>query len=117
VAPDHTAMADYFDDKVGYVIDSSAEPTFWPHDPDRAYTTTWARLNWSTLHDHFVRAYDCAKNRNDEYQRMASVARERMRQFAGVDAIWPRVVAALNSLTAQIRRSHPAADSARESRP
>ena len=51
IAPNHTAMADFMDDQVGFVVGTSPEPTYWPHDPEMRIETSWNRLNWSDLHD------------------------------------------------------------------
>ncbi len=82
IAPDHTAMADFMDDKVGFVIGSHPEPTYWPHDPEMRTTTTWNRLVWSDLRDHLLAAAEMAEGRPDEYRAMADSARARMAEHA-----------------------------------
>jgi glycosyltransferase involved in cell wall biosynthesis len=39
IAPDHTSMADYMDDQVGFIPRSHPEPTHWPHDPEKRAET------------------------------------------------------------------------------
>lgn len=39
IAPDHSAMADYMDAQVGFVVRSSQEPAAWPQDSRRLYST------------------------------------------------------------------------------
>jgi hypothetical protein len=82
IAPDHTAMADYLDESVGFVIRSHAEPTHWPHDPDRRLETERHRIVWADLHDHFLTSADLAPPR---YREMADAARRRMAEVAGRD--------------------------------
>ncbi len=86
IAPDHTAMADFMDDKVGFVIRSHPEPTYWPHDPEKRTETYWQRIVWSDLRDHLIAAADLAENDPDRYQEMARTARERLREYAGPES-------------------------------
>ena len=41
IAPGHTAMADFMDEQVGFVIRTHPEPTYWPHDPEMRTETSW----------------------------------------------------------------------------
>ena len=76
-------MADYMDDRVGFVLPSHPEPTYWPHDPDHRYETTWNRLVWSELRDAFLRAADVAEHDRPRYDALAAEARLRMHRLAG----------------------------------
>lgn len=98
VAPGHTAMQDYFDDDVGFVVHSSQEPTFWPRDPEKAIATTWARIDWSSLQDNLGRAYALAKDSPGSYQRMADAGRQRMAKYASEEATWKKLSASLDLL-------------------
>src|SRR4029079_14909084 len=60
LAPAHSAMADYMDDTVGFVIESHPEPSPWPHDPERRLETYWHRLVWSRLREAFVTSSEVA---------------------------------------------------------
>ena len=60
IAPAHTAMADYMDDRVGFVVASHPEPTHWPHDPQKRIKTSWQRLDWSSLRDQYLRSAELA---------------------------------------------------------
>ena len=75
IAPAHTAMADYMDDRVGFVVASQPEPTHWPHDPQKRIKTSWQRLDWSSLRDQYLRsrAGGLAPRRNT--RRCAAAAR------------------------------------------
>jgi glycosyltransferase involved in cell wall biosynthesis len=101
VAPRHTAMTDYFDAGVGWVVQSSPEPARWPHDLDCGHTTRWHRLNWQSLHDQIRASYETARNRPDVYQELAARGRERMAAFASVERVWPRLQAALAGIRDQ----------------
>jgi glycosyltransferase involved in cell wall biosynthesis len=51
IAPRHTAMLSYVSNKTAFVVDSSKQPSNWPHDPRNAYRTYSNRLDWESLHD------------------------------------------------------------------
>ena len=87
IAPAHTAMADYMDDRVGFVIASQPEPTHWPHDPQRRIETNWHRLDWSSLHDQFLRSAELAGADQRRYEAMAASGHERMKNYASVNVL------------------------------
>jgi glycosyltransferase involved in cell wall biosynthesis len=96
VAPSHSALGEYVDDAVGWVIASHPEPTHWPHDPSRRLTTSWHRIVWQSLHDQLQAAYRTAIADPDRYARLAAHGRERLRAIAGAAVVWPRLRAALD---------------------
>jgi glycosyltransferase involved in cell wall biosynthesis len=98
IAPCHTAMADYFSDDLGFPIASHPEPACWPHDPDQRLTTTWHRLVWQSLHDQFRASYLAAERGDERYRKMAARGRAAMRAYAGADAVWPLLSAALDEV-------------------
>jgi glycosyltransferase involved in cell wall biosynthesis len=98
IAPDHTAMADYFHGDLGFVVASHPEPTYWPHDPDQHLTTTWHRIVWQSLHDQIRASYTLARENQAGYERLAANGRAQIRTFAGAESVWPRLRAALDSL-------------------
>jgi glycosyltransferase involved in cell wall biosynthesis len=98
IAPCHTAMADYMSDEVGFLVESHPEPTFWPHDPEHRFETTWHRLVWSNLRDQFIASALLIEDDYAAYRTMASAARERMCSYASVDVVAETLRAALNRL-------------------
>ncbi|WP_161602420.1 glycosyltransferase [Tautonia marina] len=86
VAPRHTAMEDYIDDQVAFVVRSAPEPTFIPHDPEPRFETFWHRLNWQDLHDQLLEAARVADRDPDRYRRMADAGRRRMSRLASRQA-------------------------------
>jgi glycosyltransferase involved in cell wall biosynthesis len=98
IAPDHTAMADFMDDRVGFVIGSHPEPTYWPHDPEKRTETTWNRLVWSDLRDHLLAAAALIEDRPEEYRAMAELARMRMAEYAGREVVAEALREALGRL-------------------
>jgi glycosyltransferase involved in cell wall biosynthesis len=86
LAPAHTAMADYMDDQVGFVLKTHPEPSPWPHDPERRLETYWHRLDWSDLRDRFIESAWVAELDPSRYASMAAAARRRMLDYAGREA-------------------------------
>ena len=82
IAPDHTAMADFMDEQVGFVPRSHPEPTYWPHDPEMRTETFWNRMVWSDLRDHLLAAAEMVEEDPQRYREMAEVARTRMAGYA-----------------------------------
>jgi hypothetical protein len=85
IAPAHTAMADYMDDRVGFVVDSHPEPTHWPHEPQKQIKTSWQRLVWPSLHDQYVRSAELATSDLAGYAAMGERAVARMKNHASLD--------------------------------
>ena len=98
IAPDHTAMADFMDDKVGFVLGTNPEPTYWPHDPEMRIETYWNRLIWSDLHAQLLAAADLVDNDFEGYQAKAKAARERMRDYASREIVAKALEDALKQL-------------------
>lgn len=98
LAPPHTGMADSIDEECGYTLQSHPEPASWPQEIGGGYRTTWHRLVWQSLHDQMRASYDTAKQDCERYRTLAIRARERMRELAGVESVWPRLAAALDSV-------------------
>lgn len=86
VAPRHTSLADYIDDRVAFVIDSDEEPTFFPHDPEPRYETSWHRLNWASLRDRLREAARVAEREPGRYHAMAGAAGARMKARYSTEA-------------------------------
>jgi glycosyltransferase involved in cell wall biosynthesis len=98
IAPAHSALADYFDGSLGYVVASHPEPMFWPHDPRRKYLTTWYPTDWKSLANQFRRSFRTARREPRCYESQAACARERIQSFASAEQVWPRLAGALDSL-------------------
>jgi glycosyltransferase involved in cell wall biosynthesis len=98
VSPAHTAIADYFDSEVGFVVESHPEPCAWPQDSRRRWRSTWHRLVWPSLVDQIRRSYEIAKNDPAAYGALSVAARERMLHWAHPEAVWPQLRSALELL-------------------
>lgn len=79
VAPRHSAMLDYIDSEVAFVVDSWLDATAWSHDPRLAYRTLRHQIDWSSLVEAYRDAYRCAQYDPLRYAKMSAAAIERMR--------------------------------------
>src|SRR5262249_41900058 len=83
IAPAHSGIVDYFDDHIGFPVDSQPEPAAFPHDPDKRLLTSWQRIVWTSLRDQLQAGYDFVRSGYEEYRAMASRARASMSDYAG----------------------------------
>ena len=91
IAPDHTAMHDYIDERVGFIVKSSREPTIWPDDVRILYRTLRHRPDWGSLKTAYENSYAMAKNDPVAYQAMALAANERMRDYCSFAPVQQRL--------------------------
>ena len=98
VSPCHSAISDYFDDKVGFVAQSHPEPAAWPHDPQLRTRSTWGRLVWTSMVEQIRESYRVAKESPELYQQLGQNAKSRLRDWAGPDNVAARLVNALDSV-------------------
>lgn len=78
IAPRHSAMLDYIDEDVAFVVDSWLDATAWSHDPRLAYRTQRHQIDWQSLKDAYLAAYQCVKNDPARYTELAQNAIRRM---------------------------------------
>ncbi|CAI8842170.1 Glycosyltransferase [Pseudomonas sp. IT-347P] len=93
IAPNHTAMGDYIDERVAFIVKSSREPTIWPDDMRILYRTLRHRPDWGSLKTAYEDSYAMAKNHPQAYLAMAAAADERMREYCGLAQVQERVEA------------------------
>lgn len=98
VAPKHSALADYIDEDIAFVVDSSADATAWPHDPRIAYRTLRQQIDWSSLCKAFRAAYECYRDDPERYQSMSRAAIKRMQQHCSIAVARTRLESLLNQL-------------------
>lgn len=91
VAPRHTAMLDYIDDEVAFVVDSWLDAYPWSHDPRLAYRTLRHEINWESLVAAYQSAYRCFKEQPERYQAMAQNAVKRMQTHCSRDVAKSRL--------------------------
>jgi hypothetical protein len=91
IAPDHTAMADYIDDKNAFVVKSSLYPTFWPIDERKAMRTLCYRIDWYSLKEAFVQSYEIAMNDEEKYQSMSLHSMRTIETVAGQSVVYEKM--------------------------
>lgn len=99
IAPNHTAMGDYMDERVGFIVKSSHEPTIWPEDARILYRTLRHRPDWGSLKTAYEDSYAMAKKRPQDYQAMATAASERMRDYCSFAPVQQRLAQFLGAPT------------------
>jgi len=92
IAPDHTAMRDYIDAEVAFIVKSSREPAIWPEDTRVLYRTLRHRPDWGSLKLAYQQSYAMVKHQPQAYQAMAVAANERMRRYCGFAPVQQRLV-------------------------
>lgn len=109
LAPNHTAMADYIDDSVAFVIESSLDPCVWPHDPRRAIRANRYRLNWPSVARAFADSYATAKRDPERLATMSRNAVARQQALCSEDVAFERLEQVACQVAAGGRRSfgHP----------
>lgn len=90
IGPRHTAMLDYLDDEVAFIVGSAPQPASWPHDSRALLRAYLHRLNWESLIAAYRSSYETAK-RPVDYQRMSAAAERKMRQYCSVEQVSTRL--------------------------
>lgn len=99
IAPTHTAMADYVDEELAFLVSCSIEPFCWPHDPTGIFMTHRHRLNWQSLVEAYQHSYQVAKEDPQRYRAMARQADARMQTFASIGRVAGPLAAFLESIS------------------
>jgi glycosyltransferase involved in cell wall biosynthesis len=82
IAPAHTAMADYIDNDVAFVLRASRQIAAWPDDPRQLYRTMCYRLDWGSLLEAYRQSYRLATTAPGDYREMSKRARARLEGYA-----------------------------------
>ena len=98
VAPCHSALADYVNEDVAFVVDSSDDATAWPHDPRIAYRTLRQQLDWTSLCNAFRNAFECYRKHPDGYQQMSRAAVQHMQEHCSISVARTRLETLLQQL-------------------
>lgn len=96
IAPRNSAMLDYMDEQVGFVVSSWLDATAWPHDPRLAYRTCRHQLDWSSLSAAYMDAYQCFRTDPERYRQLSANASERMRSHCSQAIATTRLQQVLN---------------------
>jgi glycosyltransferase involved in cell wall biosynthesis len=100
VSPCHTAISDYFSDRIGFVLQTHSEPAIWPHDSSLRFKTTWGRLVWPSLVEQLRHSYEVARHDRSRYEALAAAGRDKMRGWAHPEVVAQRLRAALEAVDA-----------------
>lgn len=82
IAPLHTAMSDYVDNDVAFILGSSRQMATWPDDPRGFFRTMSFRIDWGSLVEAYRQSYRLAKNSPEDYREMSNRVRDRIRGYA-----------------------------------
>lgn len=80
IAPSHSGMSDYIDEKIAFVVKSWWDASAWPHDPRLACRTRRRQIDWESISAAFEDAYLLYKTKPKQYQEMSQHAIARMQQ-------------------------------------
>jgi glycosyltransferase involved in cell wall biosynthesis len=79
IAPASSALIDYLDHKVAFLVKAGREPIHWQHDPRRLYRASQSRIDWESLRDAYLESYHVAKHDHERYQALSKACVGRMR--------------------------------------
>jgi glycosyltransferase involved in cell wall biosynthesis len=115
VAPKHTAMADYIDEDVAFVLSSGPQVGAWPHDPRQMFRSEHCRIDWQCLRDALIESYRLAKETPELRSAMGRRAMARINELTNRAVIaerlrvWLEAWRARPAITAPVlRASEPA---------
>ncbi len=91
LAPQHTAMSEYVDERTAFVIKTSLEPTFWPHDRRAAIRAYRHRINWESVADAFADSFRVIETDPQRYCRMSANAIEAQRKFCSEESAFQKL--------------------------
>lgn len=114
VSPLHSAIGDYFDRSLGFVVESHPEPCAWPHDRRLRLRATWGRIVWPDLVRQLRQSYQVATENLVAYRAMAERARERMAQWASIEIVWRRLERALDEVANPLAQTDASMDERRK---
>jgi hypothetical protein len=94
VAPVHSALGEYLSFDAGFPVESHPEPASWPNDPSQRIRTTRHRIVWQSLQEQIWASYVAARDA-PFHDAMAERGRTRMKNFAALEQVRPRLRRAL----------------------
>jgi len=84
IAPRHTAMLDYLDERSAFVVESAPQPASWPHDPSGKLKARLHRINWESLMNAYRSSYRMARERPGDYREMSLQAHGQLGEFCAL---------------------------------
>lgn len=107
LAPRHTSMLDYLNDRNSIAIDATTEPCIWPHDERAVLRTLQYRVSWESVVDALRHSFTLRHENPGTYRGMCEAAAGTMRGYCGIE----RVAGELGRLLAGTSRMHAATPS------
>lgn len=98
IAPDHTAMRDYINEEIAFVIETNKETNVWPHDPTGHYTTERYRNNWETIVRQYLDSYRIATEDQGKYRSMSNAAKQAMAGFCSFESVQRKMQTFVNDV-------------------
>lgn len=92
IAPAHSAMAEYIDPSVAFVVPSRPQPTHWPIDPARTPSTVWHEIARDDLAKQFQISYEVARRDLPRYRALAAQGRRRLHALASEESVARRIL-------------------------
>jgi hypothetical protein len=77
-------MLDYIDAANAFIVDSSPELAYWPHDPRQVYRTYWHRINWQTLFHAFLASEALCRTSPRAYDARCAAAVDSLQAFCSM---------------------------------
>jgi glycosyltransferase involved in cell wall biosynthesis len=122
VAPRHTAMTDYIDERAAFIVGSTPEHNVWPGDPRYLFTTMRERIRWDTLVTAYRESYRVAKEDPQHYAAMGRSAAEIMSGYCSDEIVREKLKTAMDRVLeiarereeAQIAAAKPAPEQSAE---
>ena len=99
IAPKHTAMADYLDSDMAFLLEFGIEPCCWPHDPTGMLFSHFHRVSWQSLANAYGTAYLVAKTQPEKYRAMSRHALAAMPAYCAGDHVSEKLAAFLQNIS------------------
>lgn len=106
LGPRHTAMSDYLNPELAFLVQSSPEPSCWSHDPTGKLRTRRYRLNWQSLMEAYRASYRLAKEQPERYRAMSQQAFQQMRGYCSIEQVAGQLDAFLQQLPGVALATH-----------
>lgn len=92
IAPDNTAMADYIDEELAFVVASYPnDPTVWPHGDWNLNRTTFNQIDWESLFHAYKASYQLVRQDRVGYDRMSRNANRKIHAYCSPDVVSERL--------------------------
>jgi hypothetical protein len=110
IAPRNTAMEEYVDEEVAFVVDSSPELCCWPHDSRNVFRAHRYRIDWHSLNTAFRNSYRVIKHDPARYAQMSARAVLRLRNHCSKEVALSRLRQFLHDRKRPVQVGQPGAD-------